>query len=174
MKRKKKEKCSKSWRKTGGKSLLFSPISSSSNTYQKQNLALFLFYEAETSTFRRIFIQKKPKSSLEVHAPLSHGKSLCLPWVGLNQTKAAPKIFLISIFLYLWPPSLLWPLPPHLVALQGWGHLRVPPLALENQTLLNLGCKIQMQPEQELAGLTVLLWEWGWSSELKSEPGSWV
>lgn len=30
-------------------------------------------------------------------------------------------------------------------------------MAPENPTLLNLGCKIQTQPEQELAGLTLLL-----------------
>lgn len=97
-------------------------MSSSSNTYQKQNLALCLFYEAETSIFRRIFIQKPLKSSLEVRVPLSRGKRLCSPWVGLDQTKAAPKIFLMSVFLHHWPAALLWPLPPHLAALQGWRH----------------------------------------------------
>lgn len=90
------QKLLKNWRKTSS----FFPMSSSSNTYQKQNLALCLFYEAEISTFRKIFIQKPLKSSLEVHVPLSRGKRLCLPWVGLDQTKAAPKIFLMSVFLH--------------------------------------------------------------------------
>lgn len=145
-----------------------------------------------------------PKSSLEVHVPPSHGKELlppkatngsaqpgiCLVLVW-NRPKRVPG-HLWWVFFYIpdlqpsWSTTtLFWPLPPHLAPLQGRRHPKDPrstplaPLHLakgtpESQKPLNLGLEIQTQRVLELASLTPLLQEWGWSCELRSEPGSWV
>lgn len=184
-KKKKREKYSKNCRKTGEKPSLFSPQQQQFKHLSKAKLSPVPFFmRLKPAPLEKFSSKKNPKSSLEVHLPLSHGKRLCSPWVGFGSDQSCPQdIFNEHFLISLTYSTFVTPATPPgcsagLEANQGpkaittcptcgsWESNTAEP-GLQNSNAAWAGAR---WPDS-VPGLA-LLWEWGWSPELRSEPGS--